>query len=286
VTSARLGTSLTRRGRAAWTSSPPGVRGPVAAGDQGGRGRPRRAAPAQERAGATRAHAGPTRRGVRPADAGPHRRRLVGGRRAPARRERERSACGEEPEDRGAASASGRRGAGAAVVALDPLRDPVIDRVGHEAGHLAGMAWFGYSANLAQFALRWADHGHFGAFDGVRRTTGDPKREPRDRSTIAALGPVFGGTALDDPSAAADRRSIDLNVTDGWNLETWRWLAAKRARELARDRGVPHPLEALRPRARRSGRAVRRVARRRPRSVPCDSPRRRASFASDVPSRA
>jgi hypothetical protein len=120
------------------------------------------------------------------------------------------------------------------VVALDPLRDPVIDRVGHEAGHLAGMAWFGHSANLAQFALRWADHGHFGAFDGVRRTTGDPKREPRDRSTIAALGPVFGGTALDDPSAAADRRSIDLNVTDGWNLETWRWLAAKRARELAR----------------------------------------------------
>jgi hypothetical protein len=32
----------------------------------------------------------------------------------------------------------------------------------------------------------------------------------------------------------ADRRAIDLNVTDGWGLEAWRWLMFERARELAR----------------------------------------------------
>jgi hypothetical protein len=120
------------------------------------------------------------------------------------------------------------------ALTLDPLRDPVLDRVGHEAAHAAGLRWFGYSARSAQFDLRWGDRGHFGAFDGVHRVSGDPSRESRDRSVIAALGPLLGGTSLDHPSARADLRSIDLNREPDWSVDAWRWLSIERARDLAR----------------------------------------------------
>jgi hypothetical protein len=118
-------------------------------------------------------------------------------------------------------------------VALD-LRDPILDRVGHEAAHAASLRWYGYTARVVTFDLRWGDFGHFGAFDGVRRASGDPARESRDRSVIAAIGPLLGGVSLDHPSARADRRAIDLNITDGWSAESWRWLSFERARDLAR----------------------------------------------------
>jgi hypothetical protein len=119
-------------------------------------------------------------------------------------------------------------------VALDPLRDPIYDRVGHEAGHLAGMKALGYSADVVTFDFRWADFGHFGALDGVRRTTGDPTREPFDRSVIAALGSMLGSESLDDSSAAADRRCIDLWVMPNWPVLAWRMNATEQARRLAR----------------------------------------------------
>ena len=113
-------------------------------------------------------------------------------------------------------------------------RDPVIDRIGHESGHAAGLIWLGYSADRLRLDFRWADFGFAGKFDGVRRVTGSPEREAYDRSTIAALGPLLGGESLDDRSAAGDRRCIDLNCTDNWPLEAWRMLATDRARDLAR----------------------------------------------------
>lgn len=51
---------------------------------------------------------------------------------------------------------------------------------------------------------------------------------------IAAIGPLLGETSLDHPSAAADRRCIDLWCMDGWPLEVWRWNATEQARKLAR----------------------------------------------------
>lgn len=100
---------------------------------------------------------------------------------------------------------------------------------------LRGLRWFGFSADTMRLDLRWGDFGHFGAFDGVRRTTGDPGSERSDRAVIAALGPVLGGTSLEHPSSAADRRAIDLNVEPGWGVDAWRWLTTERARRLARD---------------------------------------------------
>jgi hypothetical protein len=70
--------------------------------------------------------------------------------------------------------------------------------------------------------------------EGVRRATGDPAREPHDRSTIAAVGPLLAGVTLDHFSARSDIRCIDLNRADGWSVEAWRWLATERARALAR----------------------------------------------------
>ena len=119
------------------------------------------------------------------------------------------------------------------VASVDPYRDPVLDRVGHEAGHLAGMRWYGYTADVVTFDFRWGDYGHYGAFDGVHRTTGDPAREAFDRARIAALGPMYGGESLDDPSAAADLRCIDLWCVAGWPLEAWRMNATEQARRLA-----------------------------------------------------
>jgi hypothetical protein len=120
------------------------------------------------------------------------------------------------------------------ALTLDPLRDPVLDRVGHEAAHVAALAWLGYSAQTVRFDFRWADLGFAGAIDGVRRLTGDPARESRDRAVIAAVGPLLGGTGLDHPSARADLRSVDANREAGWSPDAWRWLSTERARDLAR----------------------------------------------------
>jgi hypothetical protein len=92
----------------------------------------------------------------------------------------------------------------------------------------------GYSADLLGFDFKYADFGFAGSFDGVRRVSGDPEREARDRATIAALGPLLGGESLDDRSALGDRRCIDLNREDGWSVAAWRWLATERARDLAK----------------------------------------------------
>ena len=119
------------------------------------------------------------------------------------------------------------------MAAPDPFRNPVLDRVGHEAGHVAGLRWFGYSADVVTFDFRWGDYGHYGSFDGVHRTTGDPKREAFDHSTIAALGPLYGDESLHDRAAVADLRCIDLWVMPTWPLEAWRMRATDRARELA-----------------------------------------------------
>jgi hypothetical protein len=51
------------------------------------------------------------------------------------------------------------------------------------------LKWFGYSADLLRFDFKYADFGFAGSFDGVRRVSGDPEREARDRATIAALAP-------------------------------------------------------------------------------------------------
>jgi hypothetical protein len=51
---------------------------------------------------------------------------------------------------------------------------------------------------------------------------------------IAALGPVYGGESLDDASAGADRRCIDLWVMPNWLLLAWRMNATEQARRLAR----------------------------------------------------
>jgi hypothetical protein len=120
------------------------------------------------------------------------------------------------------------------VAALDPFRDPVYDRRAHESGHLAGLVWFGYSADSLKLDVRHADFGWAGALDRVHRVTGDPTRKARDRAVIAAVGPLLAGVDLDHPSAAADRRAIDLNRADGWSAESWRWLSFERALDLAR----------------------------------------------------
>jgi hypothetical protein len=65
------------------------------------------------------------------------------------------------------------------------------------------------------------------------RTTGAEDREPFDRATIAAVGPLYGGESLDDRSATTDRRCIDLWVMPNWPLEIWRMRATDRARDLA-----------------------------------------------------
>jgi hypothetical protein len=106
---------------------------------------------------------------------------------------------------------------------------------GHESGHLSGLRHFGYTADSVTFDFRWADFGHFGSVDGLHRVSGDAAREPFDRSVLAALGPVLGGTDLDHPSAAADLRCIDLWCPDDWPLELWRLYADERARDLSRD---------------------------------------------------
>ena len=64
--------------------------------------------------------------------------------------------------------------------------------------------------------------------------TATPAREARNRSVIAAIGPLLGSTSLDHPSARADRRSVDLNREPGWGVDAWRWLSTERARDLAR----------------------------------------------------
>lgn len=110
----------------------------------------------------------------------------------------------------------------------------IFDRVGHEAAHLAALRWLGYSAEIVRFDFRWADLGFAGAIDGVRRVTGDPARESRDRSVIAAIGPLRGGSSLDHPSAGVDRRAVDLNREPGWSVDAWRWLATERARDLGK----------------------------------------------------
>lgn len=121
------------------------------------------------------------------------------------------------------------------ALTLDPLRDPVLDRIGHEAGHLAALAWFGYNADLVRLDLKHADFGgNFGHIEGIHRTMGDPKREARDRSTIAAVGPLLGGVDLDHFSARSDLRCVDLNREAGWSADAWRWIATERARDLAR----------------------------------------------------
>jgi hypothetical protein len=120
------------------------------------------------------------------------------------------------------------------ALTLDPLRSPILDRAGHEAGHLAGLRWFGYTADVVKLDLRWGDHGWHGLLDHVRRTTGDEAREPFDRALIAAAGPVLAGGSLDDPSAAADRRNLDLWVMSNWPIEAWRLNATEQARRLAR----------------------------------------------------
>jgi hypothetical protein len=119
------------------------------------------------------------------------------------------------------------------ALTLDPLRSPVVDRVAHEAGHLAAMKVLGYSADVVRFDFKWADFGWHGALDGVHRTTGDETREPFDRARIAAAGPLYGGESLDDRSAATDRRCIDLWVMPNWPIEIWRMRATDRARALA-----------------------------------------------------
>jgi hypothetical protein len=120
------------------------------------------------------------------------------------------------------------------ALTLDPLRSPVVDRVAHEAGRLAAMKVFGYSADVVRFDFKWADFGWHGALDGVHRTTGDETREAFDRARIAAAGPVHGGESLDDRSAAADRRSVDRWCVGGWPLLAWRMNATEQARRLAR----------------------------------------------------
>jgi hypothetical protein len=120
------------------------------------------------------------------------------------------------------------------ALTLDPLRDPVLDRVAHESGHLAAMKVLGYTADVVKFDLKWGDYGWHGAVDRVRRSTGDETREPFDRALIAAAGPVLAGESLDDPSAAADRRCIDLWVMPNWPVLAWRMNATEQARRLAR----------------------------------------------------
>jgi hypothetical protein len=110
----------------------------------------------------------------------------------------------------------------------------IFDRVGHEDAHLAAMRWLGYSAEIVRFDFRWADFGFAGAIDGVRRVTGDPARDSRDRSVIAAIGPLRGSSSLDHPSARVDRRAVDLNREPGWSVDAWRWLATERARDLGK----------------------------------------------------
>jgi hypothetical protein len=95
------------------------------------------------------------------------------------------------------------------------------------------MHWFGYSADIVRFDFRWADHGFHGAIDGIHRVTGDPNREPFDRALIAAAGPLYGAESLNDRSAAADARCIDLWVMRNWPLEMWRMNATEQARRLA-----------------------------------------------------
>jgi hypothetical protein len=109
-----------------------------------------------------------------------------------------------------------------------------FNKVGHEAAHLAAMRWLGYGAETVRLDFRWGDFGFAGAIDGVRRVTGDPARESRDRSVIGAIGPLLGDTGLDHPSARVDLRSIDLNREPGWSVDAWRWLSTERARDLAR----------------------------------------------------
>lgn len=64
---------------------------------------------------------------------------------------------------------------------------------------------------------RAADHGHRRRL--IRPTivhTGD--REPFDMARIGAIGPFLGGVDLDHPSAAADKRAIDLWCVEGWPI--------------------------------------------------------------------
>jgi hypothetical protein len=121
------------------------------------------------------------------------------------------------------------------VASLDPLRDPASDRRAHEAGHLSALAWYGYTADLVQLDLRHADFGgRFGHVEGIRRVTGDPKRESHDRAVIAAAGPLLAGVDLDHPSAITDSQCVDANWADGRPLPAWRFIVTERARDLTR----------------------------------------------------
>jgi hypothetical protein len=102
------------------------------------------------------------------------------------------------------------------------------------------MRWLGYTADLVQRDLRWADWGTFGHVGGIRRTTGDPEGEPHDRAVIAAIGPLLAGVDLDDPSARSDAACVDANWADGWPLEGWRFISTEGARDLAAHEPFSH----------------------------------------------
>lgn len=105
--------------------------------------------------------------------------------------------------------------------------------VEHEAAHLASAHVLGYTLDVVRLDLHWGDDGWHGDITGVRRTTGDPRREPEHRSTIAASGPIHD-RGLDHPSAAHDLRVIDLWKPDDWPPLVWRFVAEEHARKLAR----------------------------------------------------
>ena len=96
------------------------------------------------------------------------------------------------------------------------------------------MKVFGFTADQLRFDLKYGDWGWFGGADGIRRTTGDPAREPFDMALIAAAGPSLEGVSLDAPSAATDRRCVDLWAMPNWPLLAWRMNATWQARRLAR----------------------------------------------------
>jgi hypothetical protein len=147
-----------------------------------------------------------------------------------------------------------------ALTYADPMRDPIYDRRGHEAAHLAALRWYGYTADLVQLDLKHADRGNFGHVEGIHRTRGDEKREPHDLATIAAIGPLLGGTSLEHPSAISDIRCVDANRADGWSFEAWRAFDRTCARPRT-TRAVRLHLAPARRRTVSARRPVRRTAR-------------------------
>lgn len=105
--------------------------------------------------------------------------------------------------------------------------------VEHEAAHLAAAHVLGYTLDVVRLDLHWGDDGWHGDITGLRRTTGDPSREPADHSTIAACGPL-ADCGLDHPSAAHDRRHIELWKPPDWSSDLWLFVAEQRGARLAR----------------------------------------------------